>query len=94
MVPMPAVPAGVVAMAVPAAVLAVAVVAGMGAAVVVMSLSHTPRGYRRSGQAGFSQTETCWPLSLVKGARDQWLQRSRRVMPARRAIRSSSEGQT
>lgn len=40
------------------------------------------------------QTETCSRLSLVKGCRLQVLQRSRRVIPARRAIRSSSEGHT
>jgi hypothetical protein len=43
---------------------------------------------------GFSHTDTWLVLSLVKGARAQSLQRSRRVMPARRAIRSSSDGQT
>ena len=33
-------------------------------------------------------------LSLVNGARDQSLQRSRNDMPASRAIRSSSDGHT
>ena len=42
----------------------------------------------------FSQTETCFLLLLVKGSRIQSLQRSRKVMPASRAIRSSSDGQT
>jgi hypothetical protein len=44
--------------------------------------------------AFFSHTETCVVLSLVKGSRFQPLQRSRRVMPASRAIRSSSDGHT
>ena len=44
--------------------------------------------------AGFSQTETCWVLSLVNGSRVQPSQRSRSVMPASRAIRSSSDGHT
>jgi hypothetical protein len=43
---------------------------------------------------GFSQTEMCCRLSLVKGSRFQPFQRSRRVMPASCAIRSSSVGQT
>jgi hypothetical protein len=43
---------------------------------------------------GFSQTETCLVLSLVNGSRRQPAQRSRRVIPARRAIRSSSAGHT
>jgi hypothetical protein len=42
----------------------------------------------------FSQTDTCCLLSLVKGARVQSLQRSRKVIPASRAMRSSSDGQT
>ena len=42
----------------------------------------------------FSQTETWEVLSSVNGSRVQSAQRSRRVMPARRAIRSSSAGQT
>jgi hypothetical protein len=42
----------------------------------------------------FSQTETWFLLLLVKGSRIQSLQRSRKVMPASRAIRSSSDGQT
>jgi hypothetical protein len=44
--------------------------------------------------AVFSQTETYVVLSLVKGLRFQPLQRSRKVIPARRAIRSSSDGHT
>jgi hypothetical protein len=44
--------------------------------------------------AGFSHTETCLRLSLVNGSRVQSLQRSRRLMPASWAIRSSSDGQT
>jgi hypothetical protein len=43
---------------------------------------------------GFSQTEMCLRLSLVNGSRRQPLQRSRSPSPARRAIRSSSDGQT
>ncbi len=42
----------------------------------------------------FSQTETCLVLWLVNGSRFQPLQRSRSVIPASRAIRSSSDGQT
>jgi hypothetical protein len=42
--------------------------------------------------AGFSQTETCWLLSLVNGSRAQPLHRSRSRSPASRAIRSSSAG--
>ena len=49
---------------------------------------------RRPAHAGFSQTETCLLLSLVNGSRFQPLQRSRSVIPARRAIRSSSAGHT
>jgi len=46
------------------------------------------------GYSGFSQTDTWLALSLVKGSRLQSLQRSRKVMPASCAIRSSSEGHT
>src|SRR5439155_13360321 len=42
----------------------------------------------------FSQTETCFVLSAVKGERSQSAQRSRSAMPASRAIRSSSAGET
>jgi hypothetical protein len=49
---------------------------------------------RPPGQAVLTQTDTCVVLSLVKGARVQSLQRSRKVMAAKRAMRSSSEGQT
>ena len=41
-----------------------------------------------------SQTETCRVLSLVNGSRLQFAHRSRRVNPAMRAIRSSSDGHT
>ena len=41
---------------------------------------------------GFSHTETCARLSLVNGSRFQPLQRSRKLIPASSAIRSSSEG--
>src|SRR5204863_180704 len=44
---------------------------------------------RRTHAACFSQTETCFVLSLVNGSRFQPLQRSRNAMPAIRAIRSS-----
>jgi hypothetical protein len=44
--------------------------------------------------AAFSHTEMCVLLSPVKGSRFQSLQRSRNVMPASRAIRSSSDGHT
>ncbi len=44
--------------------------------------------------APFFHTETCLVLSLVKGSRFQPLQRSLRVIPARRAIKSSSDGHT
>jgi hypothetical protein len=43
---------------------------------------------------GFSHTEMWLKLPLVKRARCQLLQRSRRVIPASRAMRSSSDGQT
>ena len=43
---------------------------------------------------GFSHTETCLSLSLVKGRRCQSSHRSRSVMPASCAMRSSSDGQT
>jgi hypothetical protein len=42
----------------------------------------------------FCQTETWLLLSLVKGSRFQSLQRSRKVIPASRAMRSSSDGHT
>ena len=42
----------------------------------------------------FSQTEIWLWLSLVNGSRFQSLHRSRRVIPASRAMRSSSDGQT
>ncbi len=56
----------------------------------VFSVSHDDR----PRYAVFFQTETCEVLSLVKGSRVQPLQRSRKVMPAIRAIRSSSDGHT
>ena len=49
---------------------------------------HRPRDALRR------QIETCWRLSLVKGDRRQSLQRSTSRIPASRAIRSSSAGQT
>ena len=52
------------------------------------------RDSRWPAHAGFSQTETCFVLSLVNGSRFQPLQRSRSFMPASRAIRSSSAGHT
>ena len=53
--------------------------------------SHVPRPAQG---LSFSQTETCFVLSLVNGSRVQLLQRSHSVMPASRAIRSSSDGHT
>jgi hypothetical protein len=53
-----------------------------------------PSSYPREREAVFSQTETCLVLSLVNGSRLQPPQRSRSVIPASRAIRSSSEGHT
>src|SRR5205814_5976276 len=44
--------------------------------------------------AGFSHTESCFVLSAVKGERSQSAQRSRSAIPASRAIRSSSAGET
>src|SRR5207302_430080 len=43
---------------------------------------------------GFSQADTCFRLSAVNGERSQSAHRSRSSIPARRAIRSSSDGQT
>src|SRR5919201_1978692 len=43
---------------------------------------------------GFSQAETRFVLSLVKGSRRQLLQRSRSCIPAMRAIKSSSADET
>ena len=51
-------------------------------------------GDRVEEPAGFSQTETCLVLSLVNGSPFQPPKRSRSFIPARRAIRSSSAGQT
>ena len=51
-------------------------------------------GVDASHAGAFSQTETCFVLSLVNGSRFQPLQRSRSVIPASRAIRSSSDGHT
>ncbi len=42
----------------------------------------------------FSHTETCFVLSAVNGERSQSAQRSRSSIPASRAIRSSSAGET
>ena len=53
----------------------------------------TASSYPREREAVFSQTETCLVLSLVNGSRLQPPQRSRSVIPASRAIRSSSDGQ-
>jgi hypothetical protein len=50
-----------------------------------------PRRVQRVA-AGFSQIETCLRLSLVNGSRFHPLQRSRSLIPASCAIRSSSEG--
>jgi len=57
-------------------------------------IESSKRGRRSRRYTVFFQTETCEVLSLVKGSRVQPLQRSRKVMPAIRAIRSSSAGHT
>ena len=44
--------------------------------------------------SGFCQTEMWLRLELVKGSRFQSLHRSRRAIPARRAMRSNSDGHT
>jgi hypothetical protein len=44
--------------------------------------------------SAISQTEMCFLLFAVKGSRFQFPQRWRRVIPAMRAIKSSSDGQT
>ena len=49
---------------------------------------------RLAERHGFSHTETCFMLSLVKGRRSQSSQRSRSLMPASCAMRSSSDGHT
>ena len=61
---------------------------------VVEPSCYHPGGHPGYGAAIFSQTETCDRQSPVKGSRDQPPQRSRRVIPASRAIRSSSPGHT
>jgi hypothetical protein len=48
----------------------------------------------RGDRHRFSQTERCLRLSAVNGSRAQPLQRSRSRMPASRAIKSSSAGDT
>ena len=61
----------------------------------VAPLGHTPRytaHHHPWGAAGFSHTETCERLSVVKGSRFQPAQRSRNRSPASWAIRSSSDG--
>lgn len=50
--------------------------------------------HRATLPAGFSHTDTCWRLSLVNGSRFHPAQRSRSVMPASCAMRSSSAGHT
>jgi hypothetical protein len=52
------------------------------------------KGSRVGRYAVFSQTDTCFVLTLVKGSRVQSLQRSRKVIPVSRAMRSSSDGHT
>jgi hypothetical protein len=49
---------------------------------------------RDRARHAFSHTETCFVLADVNGSRFQPLHRSRRRMPAMRAIRSSSAGET
>jgi len=58
------------------------------------SAHHCHRTWPDCFYSVFSQTETWEVLSSVNGSRVQPAHRSRRVMPARRAIKSSSEGQT
>jgi hypothetical protein len=53
-----------------------------------------PRNPQTGRYAVFSQTDTCDVLPVVKGWRVQSLQRSRRDIPASRAMRSSSDGHT
>ena len=63
---------------------------------------HLPPGLQvgvRLGRADddhplFSQTDTCFRLASVNASRFQPAQRSRNVIPARRAMRSSSAGET
>ena len=57
-----------------------------------VSRSRAPAPQVTARYVGFSQTEMWLRLSLVKGARCQSLQRSRNVIPASRAMRSSSDG--
>ena len=47
-----------------------------------------------AGYSDFCQTEMWLRLSLVKGSRFQSLHRSRKAIPARRAMRSNSDGHT
>ena len=61
---------------------------------VVEPSCYHPGGRPGYGAAVFSQTETCDRQSPVKGSRFHPPQRSRRVIPASRAIRSSSPGHT
>ncbi len=56
--------------------------------------SRAQRYGRFAAAAGFSQTDTWVVLALVNGARVQPLQRARNDIPASRAIRSSSDGDT
>jgi hypothetical protein len=57
-------------------------------------LQDTPRARDPRRYGAFCHTEMWRLLSPVNGARCQSLQRSRNVIPASRAIRSSSDGQT
>ncbi len=61
-----------------------------------VQISLRPRARCRPANryALFSQTVMCLVLSLVNGSRFQPLQRSRKFIPASRAIRSSSDGHT
>ena len=56
--------------------------------------SPPPARHERLTPYGLVQTETCEVLSAVYGAPCQSAQRSSSARPARRAIRSSSEGHT
>jgi hypothetical protein len=69
-------------------------VAGFHAAGVAGGFAPTARRPPYAERAGFSHTDTCIRLSPSNGSRAHPPQRSRKVIPARRAIRSSSDGQT
>ena len=68
-----------------------------GAAATSLGLRRTsaaPTGRSGARYSGFCQTEMWLRLVLVKGSRFQSLHRSRKAIPARRAMRSNSDGHT